>query len=276
MEWENIRHLWDDASSPSATPSTPGLSYTGVNNEGPDKTEIENLDGVVALDSVACSTPIDCFKILLTDGFDFNKPLGSLDNILILAIKSKKLSSVRWLIKHGADPNKRAGPDTPLTVAAKYASPGMAALLIRHGAQVKGSTALNEAAARGNLEMVKCLVNHGAEVNGIVFDQYSRMDDVAKGLGGPLHAATRTTWTGPEWMGELDSQEFEEDQAGVIDFLMERGAFPKLKDTKGRTPIDWALSAGCSQEIMMLLDLKRGSAYLTPRRPMHGGSSYFT
>lgn len=275
MEWENIRHLWDDASSPSAVPSTPGLSYTGVNNEGPDM-EIENLDSVIALDSVASSTPIDCFKILLAKGFDFNKSLGSLDNILILAIKSKKLSSVRWLIKHGANPNSRAGPDTPLTVAVKYASPDMAALLIRRGAQVKGSTALSEAAARGNLEMVRCLVDHGAEVNGIVFDQYSRMEDIAKGLGGPLHAATRVTWTGPEWMDELDPEKFEEDQAGVIDFLMERGAFPKLKDTKGRTPIDWALSAGCSQAIMVLLDLKRGPAYLTPRRPMYGGSSYFT
>lgn len=77
-------------------------------------------------------------------------------------------------------------------------------------------------------------------------------------------------------MNELDPEEFEEDQAGVIDFLMGRGAYPKLKDTKGRTPIDWALSAKCSPEIMMLLDMKSGPAYLTPRRPMYGARPFFT
>ena len=94
----------------------------------------------------------------------------------LAAVKKGTTSTVRLLIKHGANVNlpSRGGiRHTPLQAAAKIGNIEIVQLLLNHGADVNGSaaprgggTALQFAAAGGYASLVCKLLGHGAEVDG--------------------------------------------------------------------------------------------------------------
>ena len=83
------------------------------------------------------------------------------------------LDIVTLLLQKGADPNtaaKNSFKVTPLHSACAINNYDIAALLIRHGAdvnacQMRGVTALHSAAHNGNVDIAKLLLENGAEVN---------------------------------------------------------------------------------------------------------------
>jgi ankyrin repeat protein len=107
---------------------------------------------------------------------------------------------------------------TLLAGVAELASVEMAALLIRHGANVKGSGAIVMAAEEGRLDMVKLLLDQGADINEIGIenptDPRSKED-----MGSALHRAVAA-----------GHQE-------VVRFLLDRGADVNLTDVMRRTPL---------------------------------------
>jgi ankyrin repeat protein len=71
---------------------------------------------------------------------------------------------------HGADPNRvdiayYKAPDVYLEDAVRCASLEIIKLLLKHGAQIEQSGAIQQAAQIGRLDIMEFLVKHGADVN---------------------------------------------------------------------------------------------------------------
>jgi ankyrin repeat protein len=76
----------------------------------------------------------------------------------------------RFLLEHGADPNKIQFPqfESPgyyLFVACQRADVEVVRLLLEHGAQIEGSGAAQVAAAKGRIDVLDVLLQHGADLN---------------------------------------------------------------------------------------------------------------
>lgn len=128
---------------------------------------------------------------------------------------------VQWLIEHDADPNKRYmyGP-TPLSIAAQSASLEIVKLLLESGASVQHGYPLHSAIHNNREEdLVKLLLQNGASPNAIKWDgKPEAFYDILAGVGTPLHVAYKV---GNE---------------SVIQLLLDHGADPNIRDTKGRLP----------------------------------------
>ncbi|MEK6237957.1 MAG: ankyrin repeat domain-containing protein, partial [Planctomycetales bacterium] len=170
--------------------------------------------------------------------------------------------SFRWMLTHGADPNTEAPwGDTPLHTACWWPDPRYADYLLQHGADpnvcTENSTPLHRAAMFGYLEVAKRLLDHGARAN-------------VRGHWGetPLHAASTSSSRikeghnkimmallldhGAEVNAQVERNAEKQWTAGETplhsavhhsaklngQFLLERGAFPTIRDAKGFTPIE--------------------------------------
>ncbi len=74
---------------------------------------------------------------------------------------------VRWLLRHGADPNAEAADQSPLHDAVRQNNPRIVRLLLQGGARPNlrnayGETPLHLAAQHNHLELVRLLLQHGA------------------------------------------------------------------------------------------------------------------
>jgi hypothetical protein len=82
-----------------------------------------------------------------------NLDLGNLGDPLAQALHNQKLNHAVYLLNHGADPNNRCaghqGPVYHLRVVARKLRREYITLLLRHGALVSQSGAIQEAAERG-------------------------------------------------------------------------------------------------------------------------------
>ena len=94
---------------------------------------------------------------------------------LLAAVNGRSISTIRLLIKHGANvnlPSRRGIKRTPLQAAAEIGSMEIVQLFLDHGADVNGApaqrgggTALQYAAAGGYAALVCKLLSHGAQVD---------------------------------------------------------------------------------------------------------------
>ncbi|KAL8883557.1 MAG: hypothetical protein Q9192_007105 [Flavoplaca navasiana] len=139
---------------------------------------------------------------------------------------------VRWLVTHGANPNKaRQSWPTPLETAARKASLDVIKILVDHGGRVYPSNAL-PAAAQTHLpdrtEILAYFLANGAPINMIEyeFDDDTRKTFDVKGFGTALHHAARH---GNEQM---------------VRFLLEKGAITDLKDSLKKTAMQYAQENG--------------------------------
>lgn len=113
------------------------------------------------------SSSIDLFSILLSkDPTVINRQFDRRGTPIALACMSKQpVEFLEFLLKAGADPNQ--DPDTaplPLvSVAAFYHDSRAAELLLKHGAKLEDSGALETAARRGNSVMVRFFTDYGVK-----------------------------------------------------------------------------------------------------------------
>ncbi|KAL2814985.1 hypothetical protein BJX63DRAFT_431089 [Aspergillus granulosus] len=111
--------------------------------------------------------------------------------------------------------------------------------LFLHGAQLKGSNAIVEAAIDGHLEMLKHLLSKGADIDEVGIKGPAG-DECYDDMGSPLHHAAKEGYT------------------EMALFLIDVGANIHLKDPMGRTPEDLALKNNHT-EILNALRRKMGA-----------------
>ena len=165
------------------------------------------------------------------------------DTPLHLASAGLRVNSAALLLESGADPNaqNRRGA-TALHYACDprrgsggvWNPEGQAALidlLILHGAKIDhtdkgGATPLHRAVRGRSPAAVRRLLENGARV------------DVRLGKLGstPLHLAVQSTGAG-------GTGGTAEEQMEIIELLLAHGASPNERDRRGRTVVDWAVSA---------------------------------
>ena len=161
--------------------------------------------------------------LLESKAVDINYYMPWWGDILSNVATSDDLDWAQLCLDRGADPNRNLVDEykSLLAAVAELASIQMAALLIRHGAHVKGSGAIVMAAEEGKLDMVKLLLDQGADINEVGIedptDPRSRED-----MGSALH---RAVTAGHE---------------EVARFLLDQSADVNLTDVMRRTPLDLA------------------------------------
>jgi hypothetical protein len=114
--------------------------------------------------------------LLLRFGLDVDGIPGGVPPLVYIMTWATEPAGPRWLLEHGADPNRAWGADgeAPLHVAARRWDVAMTELLIEHGADLTrrradGSTAHTLAELYGNREIAERLLAHGAtsELSGV-------------------------------------------------------------------------------------------------------------
>ena len=190
------------------------------------------------LRAAIASNSIPVFQSLLDAGWDPSFGLGHSGTALTRAIIEDKPELVTFLLKHGADPYDTSRSLSALAQAAAHSSTNVAGILLDHGVQLNQSGALETAAYHGQLDTLGFFLDRGADINEITDNDWTGPSEREAGLGTALHvAATRG-------------------QKEAVTLLLERGADPSLKDTKGKTVLQKAGESG-HEEIVELLR-KRG------------------
>ncbi|KAG6889177.1 hypothetical protein C0995_003088 [Termitomyces sp. Mi166 len=179
---------------------------------------------------VVYSGDLEIFEAMLTIGWNPCSPLKHLGDTLTYAVKKDKLPVVSWLLDHGAkyDANEAGQPFSILARAAQFASPAVVECLLAAGAPIKNSRALEMAVFDGRIDTVACLLDHGGDIDEIASgtSTWIRNDkEAAKdGYGTALHTAAKR--------GHLKA----------VHFLIDRGANVEVRDTKGRTALELAMT----------------------------------
>ncbi|XP_073324673.1 serine/threonine-protein phosphatase 6 regulatory ankyrin repeat subunit C [Pagrus major] len=107
-----------------------------------------------------------------------------------------------------------------------------------------GRSALHYAAANGNSQCTISLVRAGAEVNELDLTGCS-----------PLHyAAASHTFCGGETHSDY-SEEKEQEASLCLDFLLDNGANPTVKNSKGYSAVHYAAAYGNKQHLELLLEI---------------------
>ncbi|PQE04675.1 ankyrin repeat protein [Rutstroemia sp. NJR-2017a BBW] len=139
-------------------------------------------------------------------------PLGHGNLPLIQAVKWGRTEVVAVLLRHGAKPpatNEFFYASSLLFWSTTARGPRMTELLLKHGASVTCSGALQSASRQGALDTMRLLIQHGADR--ITIDPYIL-------TGHPMHFAAST--------GRVDAMKL----------LESNGARSDVKDGNGKTP----------------------------------------
>ncbi|KAG6895683.1 hypothetical protein C0992_013293 [Termitomyces sp. T32_za158] len=181
---------------------------------------------------------IDVLQAFLDSGWDINTYLG-MGDLLFLCLDSP--SMVKWAIEHGADPNENhvGWYLTNLESAVINESLETVEILIdMGGAWINNTNALKFAARYGRADMVELLLEKGAKIDEIPrrYDEDVSMHRDT-GMGTALHQAAVA--------GQLE----------VVQFLLKKGADPRLKNAVGKT----ALELAREENHAMLVDVLESS-----------------
>lgn len=151
------------------------------------------------------------------------------------AITANDIELVQWFLSHGAEADLRPTrykAYTPLTFAVVYASMDIVQLLVAHGARAdRGRLLASMCASRmpGRLEMIQYLVDQGAPVNDSeIFSISNASPDT------PLYRAVR------------------HDRPAFAAILLSFGADRRLKNHRGKTPLDLARKLKLTRMIELL------------------------
>lgn len=158
-------------------------------------------------------------RLLLERRVDVNAQIKDGSTALMAAARTGSEAAVTLLIAHGARTDaKTADGQTFLMFAAQSHSATLVNLFLTHGSDVnardeRGYTALIMAVLSHNPEGAKSLVAQGADVN-------------AKNVYGDTPLTMAETWQGSE--------------VEMVQFLLDHGADPEMKDGQGRSPLQRA------------------------------------
>ncbi|MCJ1371547.1 Ankyrin repeat domain-containing protein 44 [Loxospora ochrophaea] len=165
---------------------------------------------------------------------------GHVGDPITVAVSTSNISVLSFLLDKKADPNvgRWLSRWSPIALAATCSSAEIISALVRYGAQISGSNALQNAARYGRLGLLRCLINLGADVNDASNYDYIKNYHT---LETPLHSASRA--------GNLE----------IVKYLLNNGATPDLQDSEGRTA--FAVARGGHREaIVKLLHYRTVSA----------------
>ena len=206
------------------------------------------LDGDDALK--ATFGGLECFRqVYQRDPSLLHNHVEHFGNPMQQAISRSDVDLLNFTLQHGADPGRVISDTTslwrliflPIETAVLCSTPEVARILLRHGATLNDTSALDIAATvkKWNaLEMVVCLVEEGADINAT-----SREQKFEHG---------RTAW-GPPLQSAIRAQ-----HVPIVRYLLERGASPGVKDSQGRTAWDQASEVG-NEDILRLLATMPGA-----------------
>ncbi|KQK22573.1 hypothetical protein BRADI_1g68102v3 [Brachypodium distachyon] len=228
-----------------------------------------SIQGVGPLQAAARLGRVDVCRCMVEElGFDINAGSKIGVTALAAAALNGEMAVVRFLLDHGADPNKKddAG-SVALHCAAKFGHDETARLLLSRGASVDiayfHGTPLHIAAAYGKTAVMKVLLEHQADPN-----------KVSEVLGTPLVATLHATSEGlPESIALKCVKLLIEAGADVnstnpdtplvvatthgltdcIKYLLKAGADPNIPNSNcGSMPIQLAASCGRRKDVELL------------------------
>ncbi|KAL4877409.1 putative hspc200 [Aspergillus karnatakaensis] len=183
-------------------------------------------------------------ELFLQHGWDINEPDDiTKPTVLGYAVKDEEMA--RWLLDHGADPNKQCEIDlTPLSCAVEDASWSTIQLFFERGADVHRGEPLHHAINRKTevVEVLELLLERGAPLNGKQYENHYNSWRLYffMGLGTALHQAAQ--------VGNVLA----------VKYLLERGADPNIKDATNRTPLGWAVELKRPEVVALLEEALRG------------------
>ena len=230
------------ASNPAYQPPYPSILQAATSK---DRTQVVKycLDHRTPVTSqvlkiVRIAKAKDVYKLLLdTNAIDVNHYIPWFGDILSNAATHDDFEMATICLSHGADPNANLVDEhmSILAAVAEQASVGMARLLLKHGARLRGSGAIVMAAEAGKLEMVSMLLEEGADVNEVGIE-HPTDPRFKEDMGTALHRAVA------------------EGHEEVVRFLLEHGAVVSLEDPMGRTSLALAKDKGNDVIYSLLLE----------------------
>ncbi|KAL4779078.1 ankyrin [Aspergillus varians] len=182
----------------------------------------------------------DILELYLSRGLDINADLNdTIPSALVYTFEDTPL--LTWFLAHGADPNKkcRLRNCTPLSYAVRDGPFESVKLLFERGGQAQMGQLLHYAAMRcrddhddDSREVLQFIYNQDPEYNSLQVNklldegtpEYLRNERT--GLGSPLHYAAMSG------------------SAGMVAFLLGKGADPGILDLYRRTAISYAIRSG--------------------------------
>ncbi|PLB53262.1 ankyrin [Aspergillus steynii IBT 23096] len=242
---DKLRHLLDleIAQNPEfLTPAIDAACYAAARSNNPAALGIlldsgcsVMPDTVITALAQGHTAIIDC---LLAHNWNINGSLGHSGDALIMSAHEGRLEMVQFLLSRGADPNSgnwSGAFNNAIEMAAVSGSIPVADALLNAGAVLKGRFALKKAASWGRVAMVAFLLERGAAIDEIRVNPYIVEE--------PWERDEKNALCEAAWRG----------QAAVVKLLLEKGADPSIRDTKGRSALELA-KAGGHESCVKLLD----------------------
>jgi ankyrin repeat protein len=174
----------------------------------------------------------------------------------------ERTAGIRWLLDHGADPNRSWGEldEAPVHIAAQRWDVPMMELLVRHGADIHrrradGRTAHTLAELHGNPDVAAWLLLHGAK------DERSPLESfISTCAHGDRPHAEAMLHADPNLRRELRIEHHlmmhapaERGDAKVMATMLACGFDPNVKDNDGVTALHRAAMAGRTEAVRVLL-----------------------
>ena len=173
--------------------------------------------------AVAIGGSLEIYKALYTvDPNIVSLHFGHTGDPITVAIQSNNLPVLSYLLEMKADPNagRYLSRWSPIALAASCSSEEVITLLVRYGAQVSQSNALQNAITADRRDLVRCLVTLSSDVNDT--PEYLHVPKLSDRLETPLHAAVRA------------------ERLEMVRYFLNNGADPKFRDSEGKTVIQKA------------------------------------
>ena len=193
-------------------------------------------DGVI-FDAIEGTNPIKVFEVFFDYGMSADHNLERAISPLACAIQYSNYEFAEFLLQKGANPNGlyMRGEDTFLSCAACSSTPDMLNLLVQHGARLRGSQALRQAAQCCRVNNAKRLLELGVDINEVFtrYD-YSSIPSRKVNCGCALHFAIK---------GRQLHKPITDSPTEMVRFLLEQGAQADILDGDGKTPLQVARKA---------------------------------
>jgi len=181
---------------------------------------------------------------------------------LAYAINGVHVATVRYLLDHGADPNKADDKGfTSLHIAAEDGYCKIVEILLSKGASVDAlsnrGTPLHLAATNGHHKTVKILLDHNADCNKIVHGIYTPL--LVSIYAPSLKCVKILIKAGADVNGVGNITPLIAAVSGGLTesmkCLLKAGADPNVPDEFGRMPIEFAAICGSRQDVEILFPL---------------------